>query len=102
MAFDKKLIVPNTSYENQLYSLNSNQQKLPYKPFDGLNTSGNITRGLTVGNNQNGVTNSTLDLQIEGKLSDKVTLKASIIDTNLPIQENGNTYKLNEFDQSFY
>ena len=101
MAFDKKLIVPNTSVENQLFSLNYNQQKVQYKPFDGLNTSGNITRGLTVGNNQNGVTNSTLDLQIEGKLSDKVTLKASIIDTNLPIQENGNTYKLNEFDRVF-
>lgn len=100
-AFDKKLIVPNTSFKNQLYSLTTNQQKSTYKPFDGLNTSGNITRGLTVGNNQNGVTNSTLDLQIEGKLSDKVTLKASIIDTNLPIQENGNTYKLNEFDRVF-
>jgi hypothetical protein len=99
--FDEKLIVPNSSNLSQLYSLTTNIQKLPYKPFDGLNTVGNITRGLTVGNNQNGVVNSTLDLQIAGKLSDKVTLKASIIDTNLPIQENGNTYKLNEFDRVF-
>ena len=99
--FSKKLIVPNTATETQLYSLATNQQKIPFKPFEGLNTSGNITRGLTVGNNQNGVSNSTLDLQIAGKLSDKVTLKASIIDTNLPIQENGNTYKLNEFDRVF-
>ncbi|SFS65531.1 hypothetical protein [Lutibacter maritimus] len=100
-VFNKKLIVPNTTFENKLFSLPTNYQKSTYKPFDGLNTSGNITRGLTVGNNQNGVTNATLDLQIEGKLSDKVTLKASIIDTNLPIQENGNTYKLNEFDRVF-
>ena len=99
--FDSKLIVPKGSNQTQLYSLTTNQQKIPFKPFDGLNTAGNITRGFTTGNNQNGVVNSELDLQIAGKLSDKVTLKAAILDTNLPIQENGNTYKLNEFDRVF-
>lgn len=99
--FDKKLIVPSATDQTKLYSLTTNEKKLPFKPFDGLNTVGNITRGVTVGNNQNAVVNSTLDLQITGKLNDKVTLKASIIDTNLPIQENGNTYKLNEFDRVF-
>ena len=99
--FDKKLIVPKATDQTQLYSLTTNERKLPFKPFEGLNTVGNITRGVTVGNNQNAVVNSTLDLQIAGKLNDKVTLKASIIDTNLPIQENGNTYKLNEFDRVF-
>lgn len=99
--FDSKLIVPDGSNQTQLYSLTTNQQKIPFKPFDGLHTAGNITRGLTTGNNQNGVVNSSLDLQIAGKLSDKVTLKAAILDTNLPIQENGNTYKLNEFDRVF-
>lgn len=99
--FDKKLIVPEATSQSQLYSLTTNQQKRAITPFEGLNTVGNITRGVTVGNNQNAVVNSTLDLQISGKLSDKVTLKASIIDTNLPIQENGNTYKLNEFDRVF-
>ncbi|WP_111706888.1 hypothetical protein [Lutibacter citreus] len=99
--FDDKIIVPNDQIDAPLYSLTTNQEKSPFKPFEGLNTAGNITRGLTVGNNQNGVVNSSLDLQIAGKLSDKITLKASIIDTNLPIQENGNTYKLNEFDRVF-
>ena len=99
--FDKSLIVPKATNQSQLYSLITNEKKLPFQPFDGLNTVGHITRGLTVGNNQNAVVNSTLDLQIAGKLNDKVTLKASIIDTNLPIQENGNTYKLNEFDRVF-
>jgi len=98
---NKKLIVPSASNQSQLYSLTTNQQKTPYQPFDGLDAAGSITRGVTVGNNQNAVTNAMLDLQIAGKLSNKVTLKASIIDTNLPIQENGNTYKLNEFDRVF-
>ena len=98
--FDEKLILPSSTNASSFYSL-SNNSKVPFTPFDGLNTVGNITRGFTVGNNQNGVSNSSLDLQISGKLSEKVTLKASIVDTNLPIQENGNTYELNEFDRVF-
>lgn len=99
--FDKKLIVPNTSNTESLYSLTTNISKTQTQLFNGLDALGNITRGITVGNNQNAVVNSTLDLQLAGKLSDKVTLKASIVDTNLPIQENGNTYELNEFDRVF-
>jgi hypothetical protein len=98
--FDKKLIVTNNSPPN-LYSLTTNKSKKNTKPFEGLNAIGNITRGLTVGNNQNGVVNSSLDLKIAGKISDKVTLKGVILDTNIPIQENGNTYKLNEFDRVY-
>ena len=99
--FNKKLIVPNANNQSQLYSLTTNKQKSAFKPFEGLNADGNITRGVTIGNNQDAVVNSTLDLQIEGRLSDKVTLRASIVDTNLPIQDEGNTYKLNEFDRVF-
>jgi hypothetical protein len=99
--FDDKLIVPKATNQSKLYSLTTNERKLPFTPFEGLNTLGNITRGITVGNNQNSVVNSSLDLQIAGKISEKVTLKASILDTNLPIQEEGNTYKLNQFDRVF-
>ena len=72
-----------------------------FVPFDGLNTSGSITRGITVGNNQNSVVNSNLDLQISGKISDKVSLRASIQDNNIPLQEGGYSQKLDEFDQVF-
>jgi hypothetical protein len=72
-----------------------------YKPFDGLTTSGSITRGVTIGNNQNAVVNSNLDLQITGKLSDKVSLRASIQDSNIPLQDGGYSQKLDEFDQIF-
>jgi len=73
----------------------------PFKPFDGLNTSGSITRGITVGNNQNSTVNSNLDLQITGKISNKVSLRASIQDSNIPLQNGGYSQKLDEFDQIF-
>jgi hypothetical protein len=65
-----------------------------------LNTSGSITRG-TIGNNQNAVLNSNLDLQITGKISEKVSLRASIQDSNIPLQDGGYSQKLDQFDNVF-
>lgn len=70
-------------------------------PFDGLNTSGSISRGVTIGNNQNSVLNSNLDLQITGKLSEKVSIRASLQDNNIPLQEGGYSQKLDQFDNIF-
>ena len=66
-----------------------------------MSTSGSITRGVTIGNNQNATVNSNLDLQIVGKISDRVSLRASIQDSNIPLQEGGYSQKLDEFDQIF-
>lgn len=98
---DKKIIVKNTSAQQQLYRLEQPTVHSQFTPFDGLTTSGSISRGVTVGNNQNSVLNSELDLQISGKLSDKVSLRASIQDANIPLQESGYSQRLNEFDQVF-
>ena len=98
---DESIIVENTNSVQRLYKLNQSTLKNNFTPFDGLNTSGSISRGVTVGNNQNSVLNSELDLQISGKLSDKVTLRASIQDANIPLQENGYSQRLDEFDQVF-
>ena len=99
---DDDVIVERSSNSlKKLYRLeNSNKQNL-FTPFDGLTTSGSISRGVTIGNNQNSVLNSELDLQISGKLSDKVSLRASIQDANIPLQESGYSQRLDEFDQVF-
>ena len=99
--FNKQLIVPNTDGTKQLYSLTSNKKASDLKLFDGLNTKGFITRGLTVGNNQNAVTNSSLDLNIEGKLSQDITLRANIFDTNIPLQNQGYSQNVTDFDRIF-
>ncbi|MBP9849321.1 MAG: hypothetical protein KBC58_07765 [Flavobacterium sp.] len=97
--YDKSRVVESNPLGN-LYKT-SQDTFTKYKPFDGLNTSGSITRGITVGNNQNTTVNSNLDLQITGKLSDKVSLRASLQDSNIPLQEGGYSQKLDEFDQIF-
>lgn len=99
--FDEKLILQNTSNNGTLYSLTTNKKVSNIQLFEGLQTKGFITRGLTSGNNQNAVTNSALDLEIFGKLSKEVTLRANIFDTNIPIQENGYSQNLTDFDRIF-
>lgn len=98
--YDDKRVVSNEGALTNLYRV-SNDPTKTFKPFDGLNTSGSITRGITIGNNQNAVVNSNLDLQITGKISDKVSLRASIQDSNIPLQDGGYSQKLDEFDQIF-
>jgi len=100
-VLDSSIIVQNSNSINKLYSLQESTNKNNFTPFDGLNTLGSISRGVTVGNNQNAVISSELDLQITGKLSDKVSIRASIQDANLPSQDGGYSQSLNEFDQIF-
>ena len=99
--FDKKFIVPNNSNTRQLYSLTTNKKATELKLFDGLKTSGYINRGITSGNNQSTVANSSMDINIEGKLSDKVAIRANIFDTNIPLQENGYSQSITDFDRIF-
>jgi len=99
--FNKNFIVSQATDLSRLYSVQEKTQNNIFKPFDGLNTSGSISRGFTVGNNQDAVLNSNLDLQISGFLSKDVQIRASITDSNIPLQENGFTQRLDEFDRVF-
>ena len=99
--YDQNLILPNGTNTGKLYSLTTNKKMSEVQLFEGLKTKGFISRGLTSGNNQNAVTNAALDLEISGKLSDKVTLKANIWDTNIPIQKNGYSQNITDFDRIF-
>jgi hypothetical protein len=97
--YDPKRVVSNEAGATlfQIKSIEKNTNTI----LQGLATSGSITRGVTVGNNQNAVVNSNLDLQIMGKISDKVNIRASIQDSNIPLQEGGYSQRLDEFDQIF-
>lgn len=66
-----------------------------------LNAKGSVIRGITFGNNQGNSVQSSMDLQITGKLSKDVSVLASISDHNLPIQADGYTQTLQEFDKIY-
>ncbi len=100
-GLDEKLIVDIGNPVDNLYELQQERQPSNFVPFAGLNTSGSISRAISVGNNQNAVVRSELDLQISGKISENVTLRASIQDDNAPTQSGGYTQQLDEFDQIF-
>jgi hypothetical protein len=67
----------------------------------GLNTQGTYTRGLSLGNNQNLNFNSDLNLQLSGRLGNEIEINAAIADNSVPIQPDGSTRNIQEFDRIY-
>lgn len=67
----------------------------------GLQKSGSIFRGLTVGSNQDLTLNSGFRMQLAGKLSSDLDIVAALTDENVPIQPEGTTQTLQELDKVF-
>jgi hypothetical protein len=101
----------NYSYQHKDSSLSDpkadTMYSLPlYKPFlpygsDGLIKDGIISRGISVGNTQGASLQSALDIRLSGSLYNDVEILAVITDNSIPVQPDGNTQQLQEFDKVF-
>ena len=74
-----------------------------YDPFEGvrLQRSGSISRGIVGGTQRDARLESGLRLDLEGELTDEVFVRATLTDEDTPIQPDGTTQRLSEFDRVF-
>lgn len=64
-----------------------------------LDLNGSYGRSFSLGNNQDVVSNSNFNLQATGYIVDSVKIEAALTDNTIPFQPDGNTSRLQEFDQ---
>lgn len=89
------------SSEDLSQSISILDKKEEFFNLGNINKSGSLVRGISIGNTQNVFVNSALNLQLEGKLTEDITLNAVINDQNIPYQPDGNTLQVQEFDRVF-
>ncbi|MBP6153769.1 MAG: hypothetical protein KA457_03050 [Chitinophagales bacterium] len=86
---------------DRFYFQPKQEQTASFLDFGGLNYSGNFARGIQFGSNQDLSLNSTLDLRLNGKIGNGIEITASLTDNNIPLQPDGTTQQLQDFDKVF-
>jgi hypothetical protein len=98
---DSTLRLPEGSGKFNPYRIGGQGPADAFLADETIRRSGSISRGVAFGNAQNLTVNSTLNLQLSGKLNERFSVLGSITDDNIPIQPNGNSQQLQDFDQVF-
>lgn len=94
--FDSSLLDKNEEFSR----INSNSQSNQNNESD-LEQRGSLSRGIIVGTNQDFALESGLDFELSGNLTNDISLKAVLTDRSIPIQPDGTTQNLKEFDRVF-
>ena len=99
--YHKALISNDNTTQRHYVKKYSTNYSANFLNSSGLKKSGSISRGIAVGNNQNTGLTSDFNLQLSGKISPGIEIQANITDSNIPIQADGSSQNLREFDNVF-
>ena len=99
--YNRKINFIEPENNSDKYWKNKTSKKNENLKNSNLIKEGNISRTITSGNSQDLSVISNIDLRISGNLSDDLNIQSVISDNNLPFQEDGSSYKLQEFDKVY-
>ncbi|MFT4062227.1 MAG: hypothetical protein QM642_07715 [Edaphocola sp.] len=100
---DRKRIETNIPFGAHYFNYGSKDSSTAkgFVDFNSIEYNGTYGRSLSLGNAQDLALNSNFNLQLNGYILDSVRIEAAVTDNNLPIQPDGNTQRLQEFDRIY-
>ncbi len=95
-----RIYLPNEPSGAAAESPSPSRTEMSQGSYDFLK-SGTLYRGVNLGSGSGLSLKSGLNLELQGKIAEDVTIIGALTDKNIPIQPEGNTQTLNEIDKVF-